>query len=238
MLNRVQSKPHKAFYAADVLLDDVLLKGIIAEFVETRSPHSKVTGPSVIESASPPVHAADLPEDQRVWYDPFDYIDADRKPSDLNPTFELVDLGDCPQASLGMRGKARQSSSADDDAHNRDQAPDMETTKFGHEETHVCYLGKGESENAVQLKRYEVRMAELLRELHSAQNGERTKVRLWASSGIGRANHFSSRRQRASTASAPYRRRWTCYGYPQMSCVKKGAMRILSSARSTSTAPG
>lgn len=169
-LNRVQVVPHKPFYSVDAILDDLVIKGVVAEFVEVHvAPNKATTEATGVKPPPKLTRVSDLPEDQKFWYDFGDYIDADRKPIDLNPGFEAIDFAECPHASFGMRTKAKEVSTDDDDLTYRRQSPDVETTKFGTEPTHVCYLGKAPTVAAMQSKISTKRHKELLLELKEMQ---------------------------------------------------------------------
>jgi hypothetical protein len=155
-LNRVKVVEHKPFYAADIMLDDIQVVGIVADFDEThmRPGVEKSTANKKLPRAS------DLPKDLRQWFNYFDFIDADRKPFDHNPRMEIVALGDCPHVYLAQRIKAR---STMPDLEDEPRDSDMEASKFGHEHTHVCYLGAALGIGPVQQQVTQNRIDELLR---------------------------------------------------------------------------
>lgn len=135
-LGNVKVITHKPFYAVDVLLDQIQIVGVVADFEETTPlvPEDEPRPPPTEQHPK----ASELPPDQREWFNSFDFIDADRKPFDRDPRMEIVDLGDCPHVSLSRRVRCRRTMpDHDDDTFTND----MEASKFGHEKTHVCYLG-------------------------------------------------------------------------------------------------
>jgi hypothetical protein len=164
-LNRTQVVPHKPFYAVDATVADFTVKGIIADFNEVDVSSAKNAHAAGAERP----RVSELPDDQKRWFSFEDYIDADRRPIDRNPRFELLDIADCPQASYSMRTRAHAVSSWDDDYEQRPHASDVETTKFGHEPTHVCYLGKAPSVAVNERNISKARHKELLHELTAVQ---------------------------------------------------------------------
>lgn len=160
-LNRVKIIVHKQFYAADLLLDDIIIKGIVADFKETEdlSPASDGHG----EDDCPPVPdtplASELPSDLRKWYNFFDFIDADYKPFDRNPRMQIVHIGDCPHVFVSRRVKAL-NLRPDQDA-DAELPEHTEASKFGHEKTHVCYLGAALGVGPMQSQIAQERVIEL-----------------------------------------------------------------------------
>ena len=157
-LRRTTVVVHKPFYAADLLLDGIQLKGIRADFLEMA-----LSGRSANEGSFP--KASELSSENKVWFNFFDYIDADRKPLDRNPQVEIVDVGDCPQIFCSKRVKARQTLASDDDDSSMDSGDDsrldFESSKFGHERSHICYLGAASGVGPTQLRITQERVSEL-----------------------------------------------------------------------------
>lgn len=141
-LGRTQVLPHKPFYAVDLLLDSVTAKLIQADFLDMASVNREEQEGTDAEEGMP--FARNLPEDQKAWYNFFDYIDADRKPFDMNPRVMVTDFADCPHIYWSKRVKAFAITSDDDDESNLFRAgrPDIESSKFGREESHICYMSE------------------------------------------------------------------------------------------------
>lgn len=162
-LNRVKTILHKQFYAADLLLDDILIKGIVADFTETEDPMLSLSSNVKEEDEQPPAcdapFASELPADLRKWYNFFDFIDADYKPFDRNPRMQIVHMGDCPHVFVSRRVKVlnlRAEQNADEEL-----PDDTEASKFGHEKTHVCYLGAALGVGPMQSQIAQERVVEL-----------------------------------------------------------------------------
>ena len=157
-LRRTTVVVHKPFYAADLLLDGIQLKGIRADFLETA-----LSARSGNEGSLP--KASELSREDIVWFNFFDYIDVDRKPLDQNPQVEIVDVGDCPQIFYSKRVKARQTMASDDDnsslGSGSDSRAELESSKFGHEKSHICYLGAASGVGPTQLRITQDRVSEL-----------------------------------------------------------------------------
>ncbi len=160
-LHRVKTVTHKAFYAADLILSDIKVKGLRVEFTELAT---KVKAGTAEAEGLP--KASELSKDLQVWFNFFDFIDADRKPLDRNPRVEMVDIGDCPQISFCKRVKAKKTSPDDRDdgsleGTEDDSGMEVESSKFGHEKSHICYLGAAPGVADVQTKITWARLKEL-----------------------------------------------------------------------------
>lgn len=151
---------HKPFYAGDILSDDLKVKGVRAHFVEGIKDDN--TSPS-----DPLPRASALPPETRHWYNYCDFIDVDRKPSDKNPRIELADFGDCPHLFYCKRVKARASTSHDDSGSQASSSLGVESSKFGHEATHHCYLGMADCVRDAQRSITRKRINELQARLDS-----------------------------------------------------------------------
>lgn len=113
-------------------MDDVVVKGLIGEFVESPDAHKSDT--TTLNGDEDLIHASDLSEEDKKWYNFADFIDADKKPFDHDPKIKVVDLGEFPHLFLGRRIPAQSNSDPASD--------DIETSKFGDEDSHNCHLGK------------------------------------------------------------------------------------------------
>lgn len=169
-LGRTNIVVHKTFYAADLLLQDVRFKGIRAGFTE----NAKAEVKEVEEMRGLP-KASELNDDLICWYNFSDFIDADRRPFDKNPRIELVDLGSCPQIFVSMRKKANLMPPAnrrdsDDVDSNGDEYAVIESSKFGHEKSHICYLGAADGVGPTQARVAGGRIQELQDELVKIPN--------------------------------------------------------------------
>jgi len=171
-LHRTSVVVHKTFYAADLLLSNIQVKGIRADFVET----AENAGTSA-EDGNNASKASKHSKEKKVWFNFFDYIDADRKPFDRDPQVEIVDVGDCPQIFYSKRVKARQTTVQDDDnsslGSGSDSRLDMESSKFGHEKSHICYLGAADGVEPTQIRITKERIAELEAPRNGQENGQR-----------------------------------------------------------------
>ncbi|WVQ72821.1 hypothetical protein IAR50_002381 [Cryptococcus sp. DSM 104548] len=152
---------HKPFYAVDILADDIRVKGLRAHFDE----HIGDPDENEEEAGVPHPKASEMPLNNREWYNYLDYIDADRKPTDKNPRIELVDFGECPHFFYCKRVKARASTSGDDSSSQASGVLGLESSKFGHEPSHPCYLGTAEGVKEVQQSLTRQRINELREQL-------------------------------------------------------------------------
>lgn len=188
-LDRVKVVTHKPFYATDLILEDIEVKGVRAEFDEHpahghRSRHNDSDSKSVSDSTASIDEfdfpkASDMDPCHKAWFNLFDFIDADKRPFDQNPRIELVDFGDCPEVFFSMRTKVRQTTPGDDDSdfesdESNDSRQDLERSKFGDEPTHVCYLRTSKSVAPVQMKITRDRIRELQQSAKKATEPVRT----------------------------------------------------------------
>lgn len=198
MLRRVKPVTHKPFYAADLILEDIEVKGIRAEFKElprhlvqrrpsTSSFSSKSSTNSVSDADSIEyVKSSQMSGADRAWFNLYDFVDADKRPFDHDPKIEMVDVADCPEVFLSRRTRVRQATPVDEEtiqtalAENEWQEEDrrkemgmpeetesrierdqLETSKFGEEPTHVCYLRENKGVAPIQIKITKDRIKEL-----------------------------------------------------------------------------
>lgn len=150
---------HKVFYAADVLLNGIQVKGICANFVETTPKSGEADGSHF-------ALVSELSQDKKDWFNFFDFIDADKKPFDRNPELEVIDVMDCPQVFVSRRIKAKPivtetSAEEVDDDKTLAEENRLEVSKFGHEKSHICYLGAARGVAETQMRITEGRIAEL-----------------------------------------------------------------------------
>lgn len=160
-LGRTQVLPHKPFYAVNLLVDDVKARLIQADFLDMESTNREEQEGTDSEAGM--VFAKELPLDKKAWYNFFDFIDADRKPFDENPRLLITDLADCPHIFWTKRVKAFAISSDDDDEGSLYRAgrPDIESSKFGREESHICYMSEAPGVAPTQTAIARQRIAEL-----------------------------------------------------------------------------
>ena len=167
-LDRTTVVTHKPFYAADLLLEDIDCKGIRAHFNEDLKRNGSSSVNSTLTKASEHEPA------KRVWFNHFDYVDADRKPLDRNPGLQVVDFGDCPRMFFSKRVKARPTTAQDQAASQTAGGEQLENTKFGHEPSHICYLGAAATVGDTQARLVRDRIEELedhLRETRHVDSG-------------------------------------------------------------------
>lgn len=167
-LDRVKVVTHKPFYATDLILEDIEVKGIRSEFDEHPTHHhnkrdtdsqSQSDDTSSLEDFNFP-KSTEMEAVDKAWFNLFDFIDADKRPFDRDPRVELVDFGDCPEVFFSMRTKVKPTTPGDDDSMRSDadsddgaeHQHDLERSKFGDEPTHVCYLRTNKSVAPIQIK--------------------------------------------------------------------------------------
>jgi hypothetical protein len=163
-LKRDKVVSHKAFYAADLILEDIEVKGIRAEFHELpshlarrSSDDSNIPSDHDADRVSPIEYtrASELGPADMAWFNLYDFIDADKRPFDHDPKIELVNVADCPEVFYSLRKKVRTAPLQEG------QTSELGMSKFGDEKTHICYLGESKSVATVQIKITRRRIREL-----------------------------------------------------------------------------
>ncbi|WVN88723.1 uncharacterized protein L203_103936 [Cryptococcus depauperatus CBS 7841] len=132
---------HKPFYAADILGDDLIIKGLRAHFFEKAR--------SATISSDRFSQVSSLPSSLKDWYNYLDHVDVDQKPADKDPLIEFVDFGDSPHLYYSKRVKTRAAHLVESNI-NTNVALGIERSKFGYEPTHHCYLGMAKGVKDVQ----------------------------------------------------------------------------------------
>jgi hypothetical protein len=139
-LNRTVQVVHKPFNAADLLLTGIEVKGICANFVEVaKKPDADRPDPGHLTKVS------DLVPEKKDWFNFFDFIDADKKPFDKDPEFEVIDVMDCPHVFFSKRVKAKPITSKVDEATTAldDKESGPSEKKGDAKEKHADLGGKG-----------------------------------------------------------------------------------------------
>lgn len=111
-----KAQTHKAFYALDLMLEDIELKGIRAEFDELpkhgmarqdSSDSISSSSTSTSDESVELVKASLMEPVNQAWFNIYDFFDSDRRPFDLDPKIALIDIGDCPEVFWSRRTKVR-----------------------------------------------------------------------------------------------------------------------------------
>ncbi|KAH9951643.1 golgi-body localization protein domain-containing protein [Amylocystis lapponica] len=163
-LGGVKTVHHKPFYAVEVVMKDMEMRAMLALFPDALKQQVSMEAPTFTgnyrtECKSDPV------DPKSPWID-LDDFDRTEWALPAVPTVHLIPTVFCPRFTYFKRPK-------DDD---KDNTPDrhVERTKFGGEDTHVCFLGKEASVTQVQIDLAIMRIKELqerLSQSSKAQNG-------------------------------------------------------------------
>ncbi|KDQ20607.1 hypothetical protein BOTBODRAFT_124283 [Botryobasidium botryosum FD-172 SS1] len=146
---KVKKLIHKPFYSAEVAITGLELRIVKAAFAEPR----KALAP--LDADEDDEGDEDLPDSpcedmSSKWVDMDDYAETDWQSQDEQPKLWLLPLGRCPKFTYFKRvGANKPFDDEDDEAGVTDV--DLETSKFGGEDTHVCFQGEGDSANQVQI---------------------------------------------------------------------------------------
>jgi hypothetical protein len=128
--NTMKITHHKPFYAAEVVLQRLDMRAMLATFDEDLRQTVQMTAPS--ERSSYRAHQ-DLPtiEPSSPWYDADDLVETDWSPS-VTPNLHLLPVATCPHFTYTKRNSAVLGNTAD-------------RSKFGVEQSHTCLLGGEQS---------------------------------------------------------------------------------------------
>jgi hypothetical protein len=130
---------HKPFYAAEVVLTGLELRAVRGLFAEPEKAllgamHEPETKPE--DEDLPTSATADL---SSMWVDLDDFTDADWAPTDKQPKLWLLEAGSCPRFTYYKRVHAARPSYRRDGGM---EPLEAEVSKFGEEDSHICFLGK------------------------------------------------------------------------------------------------
>jgi hypothetical protein len=128
--NTMKITHHKPFYAAEVALQRLDMRAMLATFDEDLRQAVQMTAPP--ERSSYRAHKG-LPaiELSSSWYDADDFVETDWSPSD-RPTLHLIPVATCPHFTYFKRNSAVLGNTS-------------ERSKFGVEQSHTCLLGEEQS---------------------------------------------------------------------------------------------
>ncbi|OBZ70457.1 hypothetical protein A0H81_09961 [Grifola frondosa] len=149
-LGGVKTIHHKPFYAVEVVMKGLDLRAMLAVFLEPLKESVAAESPSFVGEyrTRHDLHPVDLGS---PWIDLDDFVDNDWLPS-TEPTVHLLPAASCPRFTYFKRTVDRDPS-----------APESQTecSKFGAEDTHVCFLGKEPSVSQIQIDLASARVKEL-----------------------------------------------------------------------------
>ena len=120
---------HKPFYAVEVVLTDMELKTVLAIFHESLKQRIPLE-PTHTESGYRTREGIPTTEAGSPWVDLDDYTDTSWAPTTDNPTMHHLLAASCPRFTYFKR------------AYPNKMKDRVEESKFGDEDTHVCFLGK------------------------------------------------------------------------------------------------
>jgi hypothetical protein len=119
---------HKSFHAVEVVLNELELRSVLAIFEEPLKQRVPLE-PSQSESTYRTREDIPVTEPGSVWVDIDDFMDTHWMPNS-EPTLHHLLLGSCPRFTYFKQACATAM---------KDR---VDHTKFGDEDTHVCFLGK------------------------------------------------------------------------------------------------
>ncbi|CEQ42515.1 SPOSA6832_04335, partial [Sporobolomyces salmonicolor] len=137
---------HKAFYMAEVDLDSVDLRTIVAKFKEPEKAHVAPADAEMDEDAGPPpTDDFGVVGDEDVdWINLNDFNDSAYTIGDRHPRISILPLMVCPRFTYYRHVDSLPVREDDDDGSNDGEAPtpsERPKTKFGTELSHTCLMG-------------------------------------------------------------------------------------------------
>ncbi|KIP10738.1 hypothetical protein PHLGIDRAFT_22173 [Phlebiopsis gigantea 11061_1 CR5-6] len=142
---------HKPFYAVEVVLTDMELKTVLAIFHEPLKQRVPLE-PMHTESGYRTREGIPTTEAGSPWIDLDDFTDTSWAPMTDNPTMHHLLAASCPRFTYFKR------------AYPNEMKDRIEETKFGDEDTHMCFLGKEASVPRIQMNIASDRMDKLRQE--------------------------------------------------------------------------
>ncbi|KAH9938206.1 golgi-body localization protein domain-containing protein [Fomitopsis serialis] len=144
---------HKSFYAIEVAMKQLDLRTMLAVFPEPLKQQVQMDLSPLVSDYRTKIKTEPIPADS-PWIDLDDFDDA--QSSTATPDVHLLRAAFCPQFTYFKRPV---------DPGLVPQGKVVERSKFGNEETHVCYLGKEASVTQTQLALTGARIKELQEKL-------------------------------------------------------------------------
>ncbi|GBE79683.1 predicted protein [Sparassis crispa] len=145
----VQTVHHKVFNAIEVAMRGLELRTVLAIFSEQLKQYVPVDSPPLSSNYRTQTNLT-AEDPGSLWLDLDDFDEIDKTPSN----FYLLPTGSCPRFTYFKQVK-------DDDQSTSNES--VERSKFGTEQTHVCFLGKEKSVTQVQMTLTSDRIQELQR---------------------------------------------------------------------------
>lgn len=130
---------HKPFYAAEVDIAGLELRAVSAAFAEPQKALVPVDADD--EEETEPLPDSSCEDMSSKWVDMDDYPETDWMPQDDEPRLWLLPSGSCPKFTYFKRSSVNPPLSGDDCTGATLVDADLETSKFGNEDTHVCFQG-------------------------------------------------------------------------------------------------
>ncbi|QRV87312.1 Apt1 domain protein [Ceratobasidium sp. AG-Ba] len=139
----VRQKAHKPFSAAEVVAKGLDLRAMLAHFSEPEKqivnlppvPNNEFDSSS---SARPPMPNSSKESLSSRWFDIDDFVEIDWAPSDEEPDLWLFTAASCPRI---MYFKKPDHPSAKSTSATTCSATENSVSRFGNEDTHVCFMG-------------------------------------------------------------------------------------------------
>ncbi len=173
---------HKPFHEAEVSCETIDLKTIAAQIREDGENNEAMEDREIGENAFDDLFAEDveISDEELDWVDMDDFVELDSRPvSDPSPKIRMFPTMSCPRfnyyrrvESKRERRKREMQDRATMRRKNHEGADDiedllerLERSKFGHEDTHTCMVGKNDKPHMVQRKLAQERLQTIRKEI-------------------------------------------------------------------------
>ncbi|GAA5985789.1 hypothetical protein JCM10908_007112 [Rhodotorula pacifica] len=173
---------HKVFYMAEVDLDSVDLRAIMAVFEEPEKAEFAPSQSSDEEDAAPKPDFDEflVEQDEREWVNLDDFKDSvGNWPYAGEPRVHLLPFMLCPRFTYYRHSDAAtpptedQRDSQTGDEHSPATPPELPKSKFGSEASHTCLMGSAEDTVLVQIRGAQFRLKDLESQLADTETGPR-----------------------------------------------------------------
>lgn len=125
---------HKPFYAAEVKLAGLQLRGISAMFSEPLRRLIDVgESRNDLKDEFPAISDSEIPP--RQWLDMDDFVETDWRAPDCKPLLRMPQVASCPRFTYFRRSSGHHQSGTD-------HQTTLESSRFGNEDTHACLMGQ------------------------------------------------------------------------------------------------
>ncbi len=169
-LDRYVTVKHKPFYAAEVFMDNMHLRALLATFDDADKllvSTSDAGQPGSHRKVPVGTRVSELSETDARWYEFDDYVDTDNRPPGDDPHIDLHDIAACPRLHYSKWVPTRKMSRDVVEQLRSGSLPKgtTEASKFGKEGTHDCLLKNADGEFLPEQYTQQIEILELIKRI-------------------------------------------------------------------------